>query len=262
MAADWSGYLTWFHAERPGITEDLLDAAHDGGDDPYSWVTELTEAGQVVLDLACGSGPLHARVGRGWVGLDNAPAELGRAWTRGRVPLVRAQGSALPFPGQSFDLVACSMALMLLEPLPVVLAEVARVLRPAGRLVALLPATGPLRVLDKLRYARLMAALGCRLGYPNEDVLSHPGPALDRAGLHLVTDRRRRFTLSLRTPEVAGMLVRSLYLPEASPERVGAAMALARSWTGKTLGIPLRRVVAERRSGDPDGGLATRDRAW
>lgn len=59
----WDGYLAAFHAERPGITEAVLGRARsDDGGDPYDWLTDALPDQGVVVDIACGSGPLAARV--------------------------------------------------------------------------------------------------------------------------------------------------------------------------------------------------------
>lgn len=261
--ADWAGYLAGFHAQRPGITEDLLATARDGGVDPYQWAAQAVGSGQRVLDLACGSAPLRRHLPGAWVGLDAAGAELDKARTRGRGPLVRGDAAALPFPPGSFDAVVCCMALMLIQPLAEGLAEVARVLRPGGVLVALLPGSRPLSPGDALRYGWLMARLRRRMTYPNGAQLAHPGPVLTAAGMVALDDRRRRFVLPLATPEAADLLVRSLYLPGQPQERVDAAADLARRWVGAPLGVPLRRLVARLGSvPDDDGPAAERAPGW
>ena len=50
------------------------------------------------------------------------------------------------------------------------------------------------------------------------------------------------------------MCVRSLYLPDVSPERLAAGERLARGWVGKELGLPLRRLVAVREGPAPAKG--------
>lgn len=153
----------------------------------------------------------------------------------------------LPFADQSFDTVLCSMALMLIEPLDRALAEIARILRPGGRLVALLPSDEPLHVLDRARYAQLLWVLRRRrLAYPNDAALRDIADLFRAYELALVDDRRRRFSCRIDTPELAVLCVRSLYLPGEEPQRVDAAVRVARRWVGKTLGVPIRRVIAQR----------------
>jgi SAM-dependent methyltransferase len=69
-------------------------------------------------------------------------AELAAARVAGAGPLLRASATAIPLRDVSVDVVTCSMSLMVFSPLPQVLAETARVLRPGGRLVATIPACG------------------------------------------------------------------------------------------------------------------------
>jgi SAM-dependent methyltransferase len=242
VPAAWGPYLAAFHAERPGITEAVLGRA---AGDPYGWVLEAVPDTGRVVDVACGSGPLASRTGGRWVGVDRAAEEV--ALARWRTPAVaRADATALPLADASAGAVVCSMALLLLEPLGAALAEVRRVLAPGGRLVVLLPATSPLTLRDRLRYGRLLLALGQRhLPFPGSELLDRPGPLLAAAGLRLRGDARRRFAYPVDDPAGADRFVRSLYLPDVAPERAAAATAVARRWVGAELGLPLRRLVAE-----------------
>jgi len=248
-ARSWADYLADFHERRPGITEEVLGHARLGDLSPYGWLAEaIPEApGRPVLDLACGSGPVAPLVPGPWVGVDASEAELAAARGRQAGPMVRADGRALPLGPASVSSVACSMALMLMWPVGAVLGEVARVLVPGGRLVALLPARRPLSPGDVVRYARILAALRQRsLRYPNDNALEQPGPILAAAGLRLVADERARFACTITTPEVGVLCVRSLYLPGVDPARRAAAEQVARRWAGRELGLPLRRLVAVR----------------
>jgi SAM-dependent methyltransferase len=100
-------------------------------------------AGLDVLEYGCGAAQWSialAAVGARVRGLDQSIAQLGHA--RGRmaageheVPLVCASGEAAPFADASFDLVFCDHgALSFCDP-NVAVAECARLLRDAGRLV-------------------------------------------------------------------------------------------------------------------------------
>jgi len=98
-----------------------------------------------VLDLCCGDGflltHLHARGVRAQ-GIDLSPGEVAAAQARGMNARVgRAQ--RLPYPRHRFDAVVSTWALMLLDDLELVLAEVLRVLRPGGRLHAVIGTGSP-----------------------------------------------------------------------------------------------------------------------
>lgn len=248
---DWRGYLSHFHAAHPGITEGVVAHAVDAsGATPYDWLAEAVPAGREVLDLACGNGPLATRLRPGrWLGLDASGAELAVAARRGLTRLARADASRLPLPDASVDVVACSMALMLV-PLGPALAEVRRVLRPGGLLVATVPSDRPLSAGDWLHYARLCLTLRhTRLRYPNDGALAHAGSVLGCHGLELTGDERRRFVCQIEHPAIAVMLVDSLYLPDTPPERLDAARRVAAGWAGVRLGLPVRRLVARARLG-------------
>lgn len=98
--------------------------------------------GEWLLDVGCGTGTLLAVVQRAApavsvVGTDLAPEMLGAARTklRGQVPLVAADAAGLPFQTGSFDVVVSSSSFHYWPDPGAGLAELARVLRPGGRLV-------------------------------------------------------------------------------------------------------------------------------
>lgn len=241
----WRDYLADFHAQRSGITEDLLaGATDDTGRTPYGWLAEAVPPAARVLDLACGSAPTGDLL-RAWsyVGMDLSPGELRLARGRG-LPVAVADAARLPVADGGVDVVVCSMALQLV-PLAATLAQVRRVLRPGGVLLATVPASGPLPARDALHWGRLLVALRQRrLSYPNDDDLADVEPALAAAGLTLVSDESRGFAVALRTAAEADRLLDSLYLPDAPPDRVAAARRVVRGWTGRRLTVPLRRLVA------------------
>ena len=131
---------------------DFLGAAARDGE--FVWCPEGLHEGDVgllgdvtdldVLEVGCGSAPCSrwlASRGARAVGLDLSAAMLERgseAMRAGgpRVALVHASADALPFADGSFD-IACSAfgAVPFVADSAVVMAEVARVLRPGGRWV-------------------------------------------------------------------------------------------------------------------------------
>lgn len=97
----------------------------------------------VVLDLACGTGDLSRDLvdaGHRPVGADLSFGMLAAARTD--APLTHADALGLPFRGNSLDGVVCGFAMRNFVSLPPVLAELARVLRPGGR-IALLDVSEP-----------------------------------------------------------------------------------------------------------------------
>jgi SAM-dependent methyltransferase len=115
-----------------------------------AWLARGVEAGRV-LDLGCGTGRTLPLFGRGVraVGLDPCHESLLKARRRAPgVPLVRARAEALPFRGGVFDTVVSGLVFCSVEHVPRGLAEVRRVLRPAG----------VLRMLEHVRSASCRAA--------------------------------------------------------------------------------------------------------
>ncbi len=123
--------------------------------------------GDLVVDLACGTGDfcelVEARGARA-VGVDFALQMLRQGRARGLAhPVVQGDGEWLPFRSGSVDVVTCGFALRNFVSLKGVLAEVARILKPGGR-VALIdvdrPAWGPIRAAHSLYFDRLVPLVG------------------------------------------------------------------------------------------------------
>lgn len=130
-------------------------------------------AGSVVLDVASGTGDLGAaatRSGLRVVGVDFSMGMLAAA--RGDVPRLQGDAAAVPVADGSVDGVLCGFGLRNFADLPGALGEMARVLRPGGR-VALLEVGDPQRRLVRLGYSlwferavpRIGAALSDREAY-------------------------------------------------------------------------------------------------
>ncbi|HLQ60776.1 MAG TPA: class I SAM-dependent methyltransferase [Candidatus Acidoferrales bacterium] len=100
----------------------------------------LPPRGARTLEVGCGEGRVSRDLGaRGHrvIGLDTSPTllKLAReAYPRGRY--LRADAAALPFAGESFDLVVAYNSLMDVDDMPGSVREAARVLRPGGALCA------------------------------------------------------------------------------------------------------------------------------
>ncbi len=104
--------------------------------------------GAVVVDLACGTGDLAADLAeRGLVpiGADLSFGMLAAAPRR--FARIQSDGAALPMPDASVDGVTCGFALRNFTDLRATFAEMARVVRPGGRIALLEVATPPNPVL-------------------------------------------------------------------------------------------------------------------
>lgn len=120
--------------------------------------------GSVVADLACGTGPL-CRVlessGYRATGYDSAQGMLDAAQTT--VPLVRADILDLPLADGAVDGVTCGFALRNVTDLAACFLEMARVVRPGGR-VALLEVAEPhnpvVRTLHRVYFGRVVPLVG------------------------------------------------------------------------------------------------------
>lgn len=99
-----------------------------------------------VLDAGCGTGGLLARLRAARpdlqaVGVEWSGQAVARAGAKSGVPVVRGSVNALPFPDATFAAVVSADVLChgAVDP-PLALAEIRRVLRSGGRLVANMPA--------------------------------------------------------------------------------------------------------------------------
>ncbi|MQA16826.1 MAG: methyltransferase domain-containing protein [Pseudonocardiaceae bacterium] len=157
--ADWYRYLTAFHGEKPGITERMLSQVAGS---PYGWLVEpLRDTAGWIVDVACGSAPTRDHLaGRYWVGADVSAGELAVAVAAGRRPLVQARADALPFGDGAADAVCAAMSLQVVTPLTDVLAEIVRILRPGGILVAMVPSRLGMSPRGWLGWARVLRWLG------------------------------------------------------------------------------------------------------
>jgi demethylmenaquinone methyltransferase/2-methoxy-6-polyprenyl-1,4-benzoquinol methylase len=128
---------------------DLLSATLSFGQDPR-WRRALVDAvalapGQRVLDVATGTGmvavELLARADCSVVGIDQSAEMLSGARARfgdaARVELVEGQAEALPFADASFDALTFTYLLRYVDDPAATMRELARVVRPGGRVASL-----------------------------------------------------------------------------------------------------------------------------
>jgi demethylmenaquinone methyltransferase/2-methoxy-6-polyprenyl-1,4-benzoquinol methylase len=165
------------------------------------------DPGDAALDLCCGTGDfslelaLRVAPGGSVVGADFSEAmlEIARRKAAERGADIRfewADALDLPYGDASFDAVTVGFGVRNLADLDAGLAEIARVLRPGGRLVILeitQPRRPPLSTFYSLWFDRLVPVLGTLAGdrdaysYLPESVKRFPPPeglaaAMDRAG--------------------------------------------------------------------------------
>jgi len=128
---------------------DLLSSALSFGQDPR-WRRALVSAvapapGERVLDVATGTGmvaaELIARGGCSVVAVDQSAEMLAAARARfdggARVELIEGQAEALPFADESFDALTFTYLLRYVDDPRATMSELARVLRPGGRIASL-----------------------------------------------------------------------------------------------------------------------------
>lgn len=104
--------------------------------------------GATVVDLACGTGDLCGElsaIGLAPIGVDLSFGMLVAARTD--APLVHGDALRLPLPDGCVDAVTCGFALRNFESLPPFFAELARIVRPGGRIALLEVAEPPNRLL-------------------------------------------------------------------------------------------------------------------
>ena len=156
---------------------DELSAALSFWQDPR-WRRALVEEvrprdGQRILDVATGTGMVAAELRRRAdctvVGVDQSAAMLARARARfaggdaGRVELLEAQAERLPFADASFDGLTFTYLLRYVDDPPATLAELARVVKPGGRVASLefgVPPLAPARAAWRLYTGVGLPALG------------------------------------------------------------------------------------------------------
>ncbi len=246
----WREYLDAFHAHHPGITAEVLGRSFSDGVTPYGWLTAAIPPDDTVIDVGCGSSPIAELVGSRWIGVDRSASEVALAGSCSGQPLVLGDAPALPFPAQSVTTIVCSMSLQILDPLVAVLGEFARVLRPGGRVVAIVPARRPLTWSDRWRYLRLSRTLRDGLTYPNDVALSRLAGVMGEAGFDVVDDQARRFLYRVDDAAGAAKFVSSLYARSLDAKHTTLANALVAGWVGTSLAIPIRRFVCVRRPAD------------
>jgi demethylmenaquinone methyltransferase/2-methoxy-6-polyprenyl-1,4-benzoquinol methylase len=133
--------------------------------------------GEKILDLAAGTGVStseYARAGAWCLAADFSLGMLRSGKHRG-LPMVAADALHLPFADDSFDAATISFGIRNFVDTAAALTEIARVVRPGGRLVICevsTPTFGPIRFLYRRFILRAMTLLG-RLSSTNPDAYAY-----------------------------------------------------------------------------------------
>lgn len=151
---------------------DLITAVLSYGQDAR-WKRMLVTRAQVqpgerALDLACGTGDIGFAVadrGARVVGLDITHRMLQLAIAKSRrASFVTGDMTSLPFPARAFDLVTTGYGLRNVPDLNAAIDEIARVLRPGGRLLSL-DFNRPEPALIRAAYLSYLTVVGAALGW-------------------------------------------------------------------------------------------------
>lgn len=253
QATNWQVFLADYHRDHAGITEALLDRAirPDVGT-AYDWMRAAIPATPArVVDIACGSAPLRRLFAAPtrYLGLDVSRSELSLARERHRGLLAEASALRLPLRHRSVDVVTCSMAVMLLDPVSQALSEVSRVLVDGGLFVTTRPVTFPVRWRDVRLGAELYAGLKRMPELPQRFTRAALVREHAAAGLQVVSDSALRFPYPLRNEQDAERIVAGLYLPTVPEARREKAVERLTRFAGPVREVPIsiRRTVAIRR---------------
>ena len=188
-------------AERYDVMNDLMSLGLHRYWKAFAIAVARPRRGERVLDVASGSGDLAVSLARR-VGADGevwASDVNRRMLERGRdrlldagvlTPAVQCDAERLPFPGRYFDCVTVGFGLRNMTHKDRALAEMARVLRPGGRVVVLefSQVWAPLKQLYDLYSFKVLPWLGERVAgaaepyqYLAESIRMHPDQAALKA---------------------------------------------------------------------------------
>jgi demethylmenaquinone methyltransferase/2-methoxy-6-polyprenyl-1,4-benzoquinol methylase len=207
---------------------DRAGAALSFGQDPR-WRRALVAAVDPardarVLDVATGTGMVAAALVRASgcrvVGLDQSPEMLGAARVRiagspqlrERITLIQGEAERLPFADREFDALTFTYLLRYVDDPPGTLRELARVVRPGGRIAALefgVPRQPLLRALWRLHTRAGLPALGRALSREWYEVGRFLGPSIEDFYARLPLARQLELW---REAGIGSLAVRSLSL--------------------------------------------------
>lgn len=196
--------------------------------DPVILPRALAAAPRLALDLGCGEGRFCRMLRKNGVtviGIDPTPTLIAAA--RRRDPpgaYARAGAEALPFPGETFDLLVSYLTLIDIPDIDRAIREAARVLRPGGSLL--------IANLTSINTAGLDCGwvkddTGRRLHYPVDHYLQPRAVPVDYRGIRVVNHHRplRDYFQPLLA---AGLTLSFFDEPEPIPETPPAKAAAYR----------------------------------
>ena len=215
----------------------------------------------LVLDVACGHGTSALAVARSFhcrvVGVDlglrgirEAAIAARDGTVSGSAAFMAGDAESLPFQGGSFDVALCECSMSLFPQKARGVAEMARLLRPGGRLavsdVTVEPGCLPDELTGTLGQLLCMADAPSVQGYRD---------LLDGGGLALVEEQDTSDSLMTLIQEIEGKIAAFRFLsslqqgPEGAPDLISTALAVAER--AKALveegGVGYRLFVAEKR---------------
>lgn len=241
--------LRWILSQRPGAIETVLTRSFGGSKTPYDWLARaVSSRAEKVLVVAAGSGGMVEqlrREGRFVLGLDWSESSIAEARKRGRDEFVQADANYLPFGPESFDAVVSDLGLAVNDNRGLMLAEVARVLRPGGMFAGLAPSMRPFNVEDFREVSRLARVMRVAPHVPGKTEFRMKA-LLARAGLQKAEDARAKFYFDVRHHDDAVQLIAGLRATEDAERAKHAIDYLTERAKRGTVRIPLamRRVLA------------------
>ena len=177
---------------------DRLGAILSFGQDPR-WRRALVDfiepaPGMRILDVATGTGMVafaHAARGAEVIGLDQSEAMLGGARTRlertpdlaGRLSFVLGEAESLPFPDAEFDALSFTYLLRYVDDRAATMRELARVVKPGGRIAMVefgVPSDRTLRALWQVHTRVGLPLLGRAVSRDWYDVGRFLGPNIEQ----------------------------------------------------------------------------------
>jgi demethylmenaquinone methyltransferase/2-methoxy-6-polyprenyl-1,4-benzoquinol methylase len=214
-------------ADRYDLLNSLLSFRRDGAWRRFAVSKSGLQPGGLALDVATGTAELARRLARRNSGsmiigmdfsrdmLSRARAKLANLSGAGRIELVLGDALSLPFPDNTFDCATIGFALRNVASIADTIGEMARVVRPGGRVISLeltRPSSSLVRAIYYVYLFRIAPYIGGLISgrrqaytYLPESILEFPSPEevreiMREAGLRGV--ETHRLTLGIATVHV------------------------------------------------------------